>query len=84
MLKVKVENDVCDVEVSGDVSKIAIDICNMISCVYNAIKKQDEEQATTLGSILVLMLLDEESPVWSDEEEMDGTVVLSLEQAKRF
>ena len=56
----------------------------MISCVYNAIKKQDEEQATTLGSILVLMLLDEESPVWSDEEEMEGTVVLSLEQAKRF
>ena len=41
MLKVKVENDVCDVEVSGDVSKIAIDICNMISCVYNAIKKLD-------------------------------------------
>lgn len=84
MLKAKVENGACDVEVSGDIPNISTDICTMVSYVYDAIRKQDEAQAEYLRTILVLTLLDEDSPVWSDEGEMDGTVVLSLEQAKRF
>lgn len=79
MLKVKVENDDIRIVMSGNASSITTDVGTAISYIYNAIKSQSLSKAEAFRNLLVLLMIDEESPVWNDDGEMDGTVIMSLE-----
>ena len=79
MIKVNIENDDIRIVMSGNASSITTEVATEISYIYNTIKGQSLSKAEAFRNLLTLLMIDEESPVWNDEGEMDGTVIMSLE-----